>query len=241
MKARTHKQDYLFIVYDADQIRHPDENLFEPGYWEQQNAVVGKTHGRGQVLMLETSFGSAVLKQYLRGGWAARVSRDRYVFSGFERSRPLMEFTVLKQLSAAGLPAPAPLAAICRRHGNLYSGWLLTRRIMNVETLAELIVTRKSDPDLWRNTGACVRQFHNFGLIHADLNARNILLDKADKVHLVDFDRARIRAGDSRAFSANLSRLHRSLEKIWPESFAGELQQCWEWLLDGYEAGGSVR
>jgi 3-deoxy-D-manno-octulosonic acid kinase len=237
VKARSHKQDYHIIVYDADRIRHPAEKLFEPEYWEQQGALVGKAAGRGQVLMLETEFGPAVLKQYLRGGWAARVSRDRYVFSGFERSRPLMEFNVLAELSVAGLPVPEPLAAICKRHGKLYSGWLMTSRIMNTEPLADLITVRKDDPVMWREIGACVRRFHDFGLVHGDLNARNILLGDANQVHLVDFDRSRIRSGDTRAFSSNLSRLHRSLEKVWPGSFSGALETCWELLLEGYEAG----
>jgi len=236
VKALTHKQDDHLIVYDADHIRHPGVHLFDTGYWEQQGALAGKAAGRGSVLLLETEFGPAVLKQYLRGGWAARVSRDQYVFSGFEQSRPIMEFKVLEQLSVAGLPAPAPLAAICRQEGRLYSGWLMTRRIMDAEPLADLIAARGGDPVMWRNTGACIRRFHDFGLVHADLNARNILVGKADKVYLVDFDRARICQGASRACSTNLRRLHRSLEKLWPDSFSGHLESCWTLLLEGYDA-----
>ena len=143
---------------------------------------------------------------------------------------------MLEQLSVAGLPAPAPLAAICTRDGGLYSGWLMTRRIMDAEPLADLIAARRADPVLWRSTGACIRRFHDFGLVHADLNARNILVGKTDNVHLVDFDRARIRQGESRAYSTNLRRLHRSLEKLWPDSFRGQLESCWMLLLEGYDA-----
>ncbi|MCJ7815994.1 MAG: hypothetical protein MUP31_08090 [Xanthomonadales bacterium] len=210
MKALTHKQDNLVIVYDADHIRHPGVHLFDPGYWEQQGSLAGKAAGRGHVLLLDTEFAPAVLKQYLRGGWAARISRDRYVFSGFERSRPLMEFKILEQLTAVGLPVPEPLA--------------------------DRIAIRRGDPVMWRNTGACIRRFHDFGLVHADLNARNILIGKGDSVHLVDFDRSRIRQSDSRACGANLRRLHRSLEKIWPDSFRGYLESCWVLLLEGYDA-----
>lgn len=235
MKARTHKQDNLLIVYDAEHIRHPGVHLFDPGYWEQQGALAGKATGRGRVLLLDTEFAPAVLKQYLRGGWAARVSRDRYVFSGYERSRPMMEFKVLGQLSAAGLPAPEPLAAICQREGKLYSGWLMTRRILHAEPLADLIAIRRGDSLMWRNTGACIRRFHDFGLVHADLNARNILVGEGDSIHLVDFDRSRIRKGDSRAYGANLRRLHRSLEKTWPDSYREQLESCWNLLQEGYD------
>jgi len=231
----THKQDSLLIVYDADHIQHPGTQLFEPDYWRGQGAVAGEAQGRGSALLLETDFGPAVLRQYLRGGWAARVSRNRYFFSGFERSRPLAEFSMLENLSAAGLPVPEPLAAMCVRHGSLYSGWLMMRRIMNVSPLADLIEERRDDPLLWRAAGACINDFHEFGLIHADLNARNILAGEGDRIYLVDLDRSRVRKGDNRAFSANLRRLHRSLRKLWPPPFGDRLEPCWNALLEGYD------
>jgi 3-deoxy-D-manno-octulosonic acid kinase len=234
VKARTHKQDSLLIVYDADCIQHPGTQLFDPEYWRCQDAVAGEAEGRGRALLLETGFAPAVLRQYLRGGWAARVSQDRYVFAGFDRARPVMEFNMLKNLSAAGLPVPEPLAAMCRREGAFYTGWLMTRRIMGVSPLADLARKRWDDPSLWRATGACIRGFHDFGLVHADLNARNILVGEGDCVYLIDFDRARLREGDFRAYLANLRRLQRSLEKLWPDTIPDRLEQCWRSLLEGY-------
>jgi 3-deoxy-D-manno-octulosonic acid kinase len=234
VKARTHKQDSLHIVYDAECIQHPAPELFDPEFWRQRGAVVGEAKGRGRAILLETEFGPAVLRQYLRGGWAARVSRNRYVFSGFERSRPMMEFKMLARLSSAGLPVPEPVAAICRRDGAVYTAWLMTRRIMNAEPLADLIEPRWEDDSLWNETGACIRRFHDAGLVHADLNARNILVDQGGAVYLIDLDRARIREGDTRSFEANLRRLRRSLEKLWPQSGQGRLAHSWDCLLDGY-------
>ena len=235
MNTRTHKQDSLLIVYDAERIQHPGRHLFEPDYWEGQGAVAGEATGRGRVLLLETGFGPAVLRKYLRGGWAARISRDRYHFSGFESSRPMIEFGLLETLSAAGLPVPAPLAAMCKRNGAFYTGWLMTRRLMNVTPLADLIESHRDEPGLWAATGSCIRRFHDFGLNHADLNARNILVDDSDRIFLIDFDRARIRKGNSRAFGANLRRLHRSLQKLWPKTFRTCLEPCWTALLEGYD------
>ena len=238
LNTLTHKQDSLLIVYDADQIRHPGEHLFEPEHWRGQGAVVGEAPGRGTALLLETEFGPAVLRQYLRGGWAARVSRDRYHFSGFDRSRPVQEFRILEELLAIGLPVPEPLAAMCLRDGSLYTAWLLMRRIMNVTPLADLIEGRSDDPVLWRTTGAEICRFHQAGVIHADLNARNILVGEGDHIHLIDFDRARLRKGDSSAFRSNLKRLHRSLQKVWPRPFRGRLEACWTQLLEGYDKQG---
>jgi len=104
VKPHTHKQDSQVIVYDADSIKQLDTQLFDADSWEQSGGLVGLAEGRGSALLLETAFGPAVLRRYLRGGWAARFSRDRYLFTGFERSRPLAEFRLLAMLRAQDLP-----------------------------------------------------------------------------------------------------------------------------------------
>lgn len=234
MNTRTHIHGTACIVYDADRISHAGMNLFDPEYWEKQGAVVGEAPGRGRALFLETDFAAAVLRQYLRGGWASRVSRHHYVFTGYERSRPVMEYRMLERLHGADLPVPEPLAALCRREGRLYSGWLMTRRIPHAATLADVIGGRRDTEVLWTDTGVAIRRFHDYGVIHADLNARNILVDETGGIHLIDFDRARVRSGDARAFGSNLDRLHRSLEKVWPKAFKGQLLPAWRKLLEGY-------
>ncbi len=235
MKPRTHKLDSIVIVYDADCIDQPGAHLFDPDYWVKQGCLVGEAEGRGSASLLDTPFAPAVLRRYLRGGWPAKISHARYLFLGYERSRPLAEFRVLKELAAAGLPVPLPLAAMCRRKGLFYEGWLMTRRIMDVDPLADLLESRSGDSQLWRSIGASIRRFHDFGLIHADLNARNILVGKDNAINLIDFDRARITSEDSRFFLANLKRLRRSLDKLWPSSVRSQLEVCWKDLIDGYE------
>lgn len=238
MKTRSHKQDALAIVYDADRIQQPGPELFDADRWARSGAVSGRARGRGSALFLETGFGPAVLRSYLRGGWPARFSRDRYLFLGFERSRPLAEFRILAELHSAGLPVPAPLAALCQRRGLFYTGSLLMARIADASPLAERLSGQSSDEALWRTCGATVRRFHTAGVVHADLNARNILVGPGPVIHLVDFDRARIREGDAAGFRRNLARLRRSLEKLWPPRSAGRLEHCWSWLLAGYGAEG---
>lgn len=240
MKPRTHKQDTRVIVYDADLIEHPGTELFDPESWEQSGSLVGRAEGRGSALLLETSFGPAVLRRYLRGGWPARISRDRYLFTGFGRSRPLAEFNILLTLSGMGLPVPHPLAAQCVRDGLFYTGSLMTRRIPDVVPLAELLGRSEAGADLWRACGACIRRFHDRGLVHADLNARNILVQDPETVYLIDFDRARIRKGAQRSFEANLKRLRRSLDKLWPGGQRQSLEKCWLSLMQGYRVHSEV-
>ncbi|MBT8047037.1 MAG: 3-deoxy-D-manno-octulosonic acid kinase [Xanthomonadales bacterium] len=241
MKTRTHKIDAALIVYDADYIPHPGMHLFDPEYWAEQSALEGEATGRGRALFLDAGFAPAVLRQYLRGGWASRVSRNRYVFAGFERSRPVMEYKMLEQLFSAGLPVPAPLAALCQQDGRLYSGWLMTHRIVHSLPLADVIGGRRDTESLWEEMGACIRRFHDYGVVHADLNARNLLVGEDGTVHLIDFDRARIRKGDTRAFGSNLKRLRRSLEKVWPKAFREQFQPSWSRLLDGYARYSAIK
>ena len=234
MQHSTHKQDSRIIVYDADLIQQPGAYLFAADAWERSGSVVGQAPGRGSALFLETAFGPAVLRHYLRGGWAARISRDRYLYTGLDRSRPIAEFQMLAMLYKKGLPVPRPLAAQCTRAGLFYSGDLMTRRLLDVVPLADLPDNQQSDPAMWIATGACIRHFHDHGLVHADLNARNILISGDGRVYLIDFDRAKIRTGAQSLFEANLRRLQRSLQKFLE---AGPLEQGWRYLMNGYNAG----
>jgi 3-deoxy-D-manno-octulosonic acid kinase len=71
-------------------------------------------------------------------------------------------------------------------------------------------------------------------VFHADLNAHNVLLDAADRVWLVDFDRGELRARGAWTH-ANLARLERSLVKVSAGRYRAE---HWAALLEGYGSGG---
>jgi 3-deoxy-D-manno-octulosonic acid kinase len=191
--------------------------------------------------MLNTPFGPAVLRTYLRGGWAARWSRDRYLFTGFDRSRPLREARLLERLLSLGMPVPQPLAAQCTRGGLSYNGALLMRRIMPAVALADLLATTSPQEVYWFHTGRCIRRFHEIGLVHPDLNARNILVSHPESaeagIYLIDFDRAFFRLQATRLFKSNLQRLQRSLLKLWPAQRSCSLEPCWEQLMSGYNNG----
>lgn len=238
MDSRILKVDAGAIVYDAELFSiaglEPDLEWFEPRWWEERGEVKSRPKGRGTALVVETPLGAAVLREYLRGGWVARFSHSRYFFTGYRRSRPFREFRVLERLSAAGLPAPAPLAALCRRHGLSSSGALITLEIETARPLADRI--EYMDEASWRAVGACIRRFHEHGLVHADLTVRNILIRDGGDVYLVDFDRARFRKGAERAFRRNLQRLQRSLRKAWLEDDLDMDELAWTHLLQGYES-----
>jgi 3-deoxy-D-manno-octulosonic acid kinase len=235
MNPMVHTERRLAIVYDADRLASPGSHLFDPVHWEQAGAVTGRAAGRGSTLMLETPFGPAVLRPYLRGGWPARVSRNRYLFTGFTRSRGFREFHLLRQLTAMGLPVPAPLGAICSRGLLTCTAAILMERIQGVAPLQSLLGREPAESPVWGLAGGCIREFHRAGVHHADLNAGNVLVDvNSHRVFLVDFDRCSYRPGRTVAGEANLPRLKRSLVKNWPDGFRDTLEACWGALLEGY-------
>jgi len=235
MNPRTHLDGRVAIVYDADRITAPGKRLFERAHWEASGAVTGHAPGRGETLMLDTPFGPSVLRPYLRGGWPARFSRDRYLFTGTGRSRGFREFHLLRRLSAAGLPVPAPLAAACERAFLSCRCAILMQRIEGVAPLAQFAGRAEAGSPAWRLAGACIRDFHRSGVRHADLNAGNILIDdRHGRAFLVDFDRGSYTPGKPVEGSANLARLRRSLSRLWPSGSRPGFEACWRALLEGY-------
>jgi len=114
----------------------------------------------------------------------------------------------------------------------------MTARIEGAQTLADVLPVGQTSADLseklWADVGECIRRFHMAGVWHADLNARNILLDTNSRVFLIDFDRARFTPGKAVNGENNLSRLKRSLVKLWPASPTPAMQPAWACLMAAY-------
>jgi len=239
MQPDIHIEKSLAIVFDADRIKSPDAQYFDIDYWQSQKAVSGAAKGRGNSWFINAPFGNVVLRQYLRGGWAARLSRDQYFYTGLEQSRPFKEFSTLVALLNLGLPVSRPVAALCKHQGLLSSGALITETLPDTRTLADELPDKKGEPvfepRVWWNAGRCIRQFHDAGVWHADLNARNILINSNQGVFLIDFDRARYQVGEMVNGESNLRRLKRSLNKLCPVSQLAFLAPAWAELKAGYD------
>jgi 3-deoxy-D-manno-octulosonic acid kinase len=169
----------------------------------------------------------------------AALLGDKYLGFGCNKSRSFREWRLLKYMRETGLPVPSPVAARCVSNGVYYRADLITLRIGDVMTLADYLFENDASDEIWMAVGACIRRFHDASVYHADLNARNILVNPAAVgVYLIDFDKAAIRyIGDSWK-AANLARLQRSLLKFKTlrPSFSYSYE-CWKRLLDGYNAG----
>ncbi|NOR20593.1 MAG: 3-deoxy-D-manno-octulosonic acid kinase [Xanthomonadales bacterium] len=238
MKPVIKKGNSFAVIYDASVMEAPEPDYFKTGYWKAGDALVGEAIGRGSAWFIDATFGPVVLRQFLRGGWVAKISRDKYVFTGVENSRPFREFIILSSMLELGLPVPRPVAALCEHHGVVSTGALLTARIAGAQTLADLLPADNADSEtraaMWGRIGQCIREFHDAGVWHADLNARNIMLDEQLQVFLIDFDRARFTPGKVVDGEGNLKRLKRSLVKLWPDDEIAAMQAAWILLEAGY-------
>lgn len=218
------------MLVDAD-IAPADPRWFDPRAWREAATPVGEG-GRGAAWFVEAPFGAAVLRHYLRGGLAARISRDRYLWQGADSTRSFAELRVTRQLFDAGLPVPRPLAALYRREGAFYRAAIVLQRLADVRPFAALAHT---DEAPWRETGRLIARFHLAGLDHADLNAHNILFDGSGKGWLIDFDRGRLRKPSRAWREANLARLQRSLQKLRGSRSRAEVEADFARLHAAYD------
>ena len=206
---------------------------FRDRYWRERNLVVGEVPGRGAVLFVRRGERTWALRHYRRGGAAARLTADRYLWTGLERTRPFREWRLLRRLYEERLPVPRPVAAHVRRSGLTWRGDIITERIADTHSLAAAMTAGGIDAGVWEAVGATLRRFHDRGVYHADLNAHNVLLDKGMQVFLVDFDRSAVRTGASWK-QRNLDRLRRSLDKIARTGGGAFEEPDWGRLLRGY-------
>lgn len=213
------------IWFDGDIWQQCPMDFFDPLYWKNQHAIIGQAKGRGQVVFFSYQEQSFVLRHYRRGGLVGQLfSDDRYFFTGKKRSRPWREFALLGKLNQLGLPAPVPVAIRLIREGLFYRADLITRLIPNARDLSTLLVHQRLSSAVWLQVGRVIRQFHDAGVDHSDLNIHNIMLDENGKIWIIDLDKSCIRKPAFSWQRANLERLYRSLEK--------ERQQLphWYWL-----------
>jgi 3-deoxy-D-manno-octulosonic acid kinase len=206
---------------------------FSSSHWGVALESVSKG-GRGSAWFIDDGQRSWVLRQYLRGGIASRISADRFLFLGEKKVRSFYELDLLQELFDEGLPVPEPVAASYTRSGASYSACILINRIEAASTMGEQF--SDLEPSVWRSVGSVIRRFHDNGVYHADLNCFNILVSP-DAVYLIDFDKCR-RHPPSRENAPwktnNLERLKRSIDKITPPEMSQKTTTDWQQLLSAY-------
>jgi tRNA A-37 threonylcarbamoyl transferase component Bud32 len=202
---------------------------------ERPSCTVNRdTPYRGRAEIQRISLGGrgrpcGLVRHYRRGGFLERLLRDRYL----GRKRFFRELLVTEGARLRGIPTVDVLALRTDRVGlGFYRADLVTREIERAQDLDAVLKNNPGTggPSLgmgWKSgavscVAGLVREMHDAGLFHADLNLKNILLREEGnglKSFVIDLDKAKwISSLGKRHRMKNLLRLYRSLEKL---GFAG--------------------
>ncbi len=166
--------------------------------------------GRGNVGRLTLDSGNAIIRRFRRGGLFGKVLPDWF----FLVNRPKVEFKAHHAALKAGVPVPPLLGILWRYRLAWVQGAIATGEIEGAEHLQDHL--RAPSPETVKvlaDCGRAVRAMHDAGIVHGDLQIRNILV-REGKVTLLDFDKAytKRRVGTLRR-ARNLLRLRRSITK----------------------------
>jgi 3-deoxy-D-manno-octulosonic acid kinase len=224
------------ILYEPSLVGKPEHQLFEPEYWQSRGIGTAMAGGRGQVLFIRDDQRKWVLRHYRRGGLIAKFNPDQYLWTGAEATRSFREWRLLAKLVDIGLPVPAPIAARYVRQGVMYRADLITREIDGARSLAAVLKNQSLSAEYWQAIGVTLARFHTHGVRHADLNAHNMVLDHADAIHVLDFDRGTIQSPRQSWIDQVLARLLRSIHKLQSQQGLYFNDADWQLLLTAHNA-----
>lgn len=217
-------------------VEQPDVDLFDIDNLRSLADAHSLAAGRSHAVFFRHQGRTLVLKHYHRGGGMAALLDDKYFGWDCDCSRSFREWRLLKVMRQLELPVPAPVAAHCSQHGLFYRADLITLQIRDVTPLADHLMQHPGDLQTWIAVGRCLRRFHDASVYHADLNARNILLEPhRHDIYLIDFDKGAFRSIGESWKAANLARLQRSLLKFKSRYPGFNFNQGdWNAMLKGY-------
>ncbi|MGL5336255.1 MAG: 3-deoxy-D-manno-octulosonic acid kinase [Enterovibrio sp.] len=220
--------------FDGELLKDtPLTDCFNIEYWQERQAVLGLSRGRGVTWFVQTQTVAAVLRHYRRGGLFGKLVQDSYFFTGFNRTRAAKEFALLQFLREKNLPVPRPIAARAVRCGAFYRADILLEKIADAHDLVFVLKSAPLAKAVYQQIGRVIKKMHNAGVCHTDLNIHNILIDRHELCWLIDFDKCGVRKGEGWK-AQNLARLKRSFVKECSREAILWQPSDWQALLDGY-------
>jgi len=160
-----------------------------------------------------------VVRQYSHGGLLRAITGKLYFFG----ARSFRELALAEEIRTCGIPTIQAIGAIHHRVFFLfYRAYFLSLEVPQAIDLIQCLKEIGSRPSREslrlkrksiRSAGLLIRQFHQTGFFHGDLQLKNILV-AGDQILLIDFDRSyRKPTLSTRKKMKNLLRLNRSVEK----------------------------
>lgn len=222
------------------------EQLLRCGIFDPERLCsqqTGSMHaGRGTMPALEIEPGTharVLVRKYRRGGLLRFFLPDVF----FSQGRSFDELAVTLAAARAGIPV-AEIVAVARLRtaGILHRHYLVSRELPDCCDLPAWFQAGAANEDvetLARSLAGLVRRMHDSGLYHADLNLKNILVNREDarRLFIIDWDKSTLRQRPlgQVARQRNVIRLCRSAAKLRlrgvpvPARFADIfLEQYWQ-------------
>lgn len=207
--------------------------------------------GRGAVHAVAAPTGGRwVIRRYHRGGAMGPILGDRHLRQG--TPRPWVETRASEAARRRGIPTPRVVAGVVYPARLFYRAELVTEYLPRSVDLAGLLFD-EAPPEGWddprlrssalHDAGALVVRLAEAGILHRDLNARNLLVHRDDDdeptMSVLDLDRARVRRVGSVDPLRMATRLERSLRKIEQSSGRPLGEREWAGLAQGLGTEGS--
>lgn len=222
------------LWYDPALVSSFKPGLFDPEWLMAEDKIRATSQGRNAAWFLHHNGVDMVLRHYYRGGLIGRVNKDLFLRQPVEKSRAMAEFSLLSWMYEQDLPVPRPVAARFSPVGIFYRADILTQTIPASETLADRLLHAPLDEETWHSVGEAVAKIHDAGVLHSDLNCRNILIDQTSKIWIIDFDKCE-RRDDGAWRDDNLARLRRSFVKEKTKQASLHWEDAdWEDFMAGY-------
>jgi len=160
-----------------------------------------------------------VLRQYSHGGLLRAIAGNLYFFG----ARSFRELALTEEIRSCGIPTILSVGAIHHCIFFLfYKAYFLSLEVPHAIDLIQCFKEMGAHPSreglrlkrkTIRSAGLLIRQFHQAGFFHGDLQLKNILV-AGDQLLLIDFDRSyRKPRLSTQERMKNLLRLNRSVEK----------------------------
>lgn len=172
----------------------------------------GELRGRGLAPVVELAGETCVVRHYQRGGAVASVLGDRYLRAA--GNRVVNELRVSEIARNRGVMTPRVKCAAWYTEGLFERYDIATEFIPRSRDLSFLLFGDAPPPDsVLTNTAALVRSMLGAGLIHRDLNVKNIIVDD-NRAHILDLDRCYVRDRVTESDARKMrDRFFRSLNK----------------------------
>lgn len=200
--------------------------------------------GRGPLYIIPgPSSARWVVRKLRHGGLLATLTGDRFLRLG--TPRPFNELLLAAELQRLGISTPPVVAAAIYPRGFYYRGEVAREVVRDARDLADCLFAEPA-LDSERRTvvlaaaGRLIGSLHAAGIIHPDLNLRNLLIQEGEagpRAFILDLEKCRRVRGVSRLSRRSMLRRFRRSARRFAERGGSPLSAGeWEAFREGYGA-----